>query len=303
MRLLVATLDAEGALQPIERHIRVTRLGQGVDDTKCLHPDAIARTVAVLADYRAIWDGFSVPEQMVVLMATSAVRDAVNADVFTQAAVDACGIAPQVISGSLEGEIAFLGATADQPPIPILVIDIGGGSTEFVLGDASGEIIASTSEQLGCVRLTERTGQPPYADGTITRARAGARAVINEAASVLPTPIDPATRLIGVAGTVSTLAALDLDLDQYEADRIHGTAVSKAAVAHWVSVLAAMDATRIEALGPVEGNRGDVMPIGAIILDEIMDVFGFDEVIASEHDSLDGMCFKLLTGNRPAAIR
>lgn len=302
VRLLIAELDADAKVRQVERHIRVTRLGQDVDKTGTLRADAIARTAAVLADYADRWRAARIPDARVVLMATSAARDASNADAFTQAAVAACGLAPIVISGELEAEIAFLGATADQPPGPMLVIDIGGGSTEFVLADADGVVVGSTSQQIGCVRLTERSGPPPYTHEQVMRIRDAARAVITEAVRVLASRVDPATTLIGVAGTVTTLAALALDLPAYLPDEIHGTRLEQAVLKDWIHRITEMDAQAIESLGPVEGNRGDVLPVGAIILDEIMDAFGLDAVIASEHDSLDGMCAKLLTGNTPAEL-
>lgn len=302
VRLLIGELDAHGRVRQVDRHIRVTRLGQDVDKTGALRQDAIDRTAAVLADYAAIWQAAGIPNDRVVLMATSAARDAKNAETFTQAAMAACGVAPVVISGELEAEIAFLGATADQPPGPMLVIDIGGGSTEFVLADARGSVIGATSQQIGCVRLTERSGPPPYTPAQVAAIRAAAGAVIAEAVSVLPSPIDPATTLIGVAGTVTTLAALDLNLPAYLPDAIHGTRLTQAALKDWIGRITAMDAHAIEALGPVEGNRGDVLPTGAIILDEIMTAVGLDAVIASEHDSLDGMCAKLLAGEHPHVL-
>lgn len=299
VRLLIAERDADERVRKVERHIRVTRLGQDVDKTGALRRDAIARTAAVLADYAVIWQTAGIRDDRVVLMATSAARDAKNADAFTEAAIAACGVTPIIISGELEAEIAFLGATADQPPGPMLVIDIGGGSTEFVIADATGSVTGSTSQQIGCVRLTERTGPPPYTPEQIMWIRTAARSVITEAVRSLPSPINPATTLIGVAGTVTTLAALSLGLPAYLPDKIHGTRLTQTALKDWIGRITAMNASAIEALGPVEGNRGDVLPVGAIILDEIMGAFGLDVVIASEHDSLDGMCAKLLAGITP----
>lgn len=298
VRLMVATMGQHGQLHPIERHIRITRLGYGVDETGALHPDAIARTVAVLADYATIWGKHAIPTEQVMLIATSAARDAHNALAFTQAAQAACGITPSVISGEEEAEIAFLGATADQPPGPKLVIDIGGGSTEFVLSNAQAEIIAATSQQIGCVRLTERAGPPPYTPDQVAAIRQAVAPVMHTVSTLLGSPIDPETALIGVAGTVTTLAALDLNLPSYQPDAIHGTTISRPALQSWITHLATMAPAAIEALGPVEGNRGDVLPVGAIILDEIMAGLGLDTVIASEHDSLDGMCMKLLAAQR-----
>lgn len=302
VRLLVAEGDGTSPARQVERHIRVTRLGQDVDKTGALHPDAIARTAQVLTEFAEIWRRFGITNDRVVLMATSAARDACNAEVFTTAAITACGVTPAVISGALEAEIAFLGATADQPPGPMLVVDIGGGSTEFVLADKSGSVIGSTSRQIGCVRLTERSGSPPYTEAQVHTIRVSARSIIDEAVDLLPRPIDSATTLIGVAGTVTTLAALELGLPTYQPERIHGTQLTQSELKGWINRLTPMKAQAIEALGPVEGNRGDVLPVGAIILDEIMSAFGLDAVIASEHDSLDGMCTKLLAGDTPREL-
>jgi exopolyphosphatase/guanosine-5'-triphosphate,3'-diphosphate pyrophosphatase len=197
-----------------------------------------------------------------------------------------------VLSGELEAATAFAGATASvEGEAPYLVLDIGGGSTELILGARSPE--ASTSRQLGCVRLTERNlpDDPPTA-GQLADARAFADAELEEAGGLVDAR--RARTLVGVAGTVTTLAALHLGLDDYEPSRIHGTRVPRGEVARLTGQLAAMPAARRARLGPMAPGREDVIVGGAIILLAVMERFGFDEVLVSEADILDGLALGLL---------
>lgn len=295
VRLLIGYLDDSGQLVIAERQISTTRLGQGVDAYGALAEAAIQRTCTVLTDYGQRWGAYGIHPDQVVIMATSAVRDAQNAEVFQRRAHAACGVWPQVISGQEEARIGFLGACADQPDGPALVIDIGGGSTEFIAGQVPDQIHAALSLQIGCVRLEERHGPPPYTPDQVERARVEIRDLIAPAVTHLSPHLEAGTRLLGVAGTVTTLAALDLDLPFYDPNRVHGYGLSRQRLAYWIDQLIVQDPQAIEARGPVEPNRGDVLPLGAMILDEIMAAFALDTVIASEHDSLDGMAHTVLT--------
>ena len=169
-RLLVAAAGADGVLDQRERHMRITRLGQGVDRSRGLAPEAVERTLAVLGDYRQVIDNHGVDPARIRMAATSACRDASNRDEFFDAAEQVIGVRPELLSGEEEARLSFLGATADLDPAlgPFLVFDLGGGSTEFVLGTSGpgGEILGARSTDFGCVRLTERfiTTDPPAAE-------------------------------------------------------------------------------------------------------------------------------------------
>jgi exopolyphosphatase/guanosine-5'-triphosphate,3'-diphosphate pyrophosphatase len=289
-RLLVA--DADGTTHL--RLMRITRLGAGVDATGDLNAAAIDRTVHVLRDFRRMMDEARVGKGR--LVTTSAVRDARNGDVFRQAALAATGLPAELLSGEEEGQLAYAGATAGLPPIDgdDLVVDIGGGSTELVIQRHG--VVQAFSMNIGCVRLSERflTHDPPeeaeiaalvaFVDGAIDRAV--------RALPALSTLRDG--RLVGVAGTVTTLAALSLGLPAYDSDQIHHSVLDRAAVDHWCATLAAEDAaTRAERPGMVAG-RADVIVAGAYVLRQVMASFGFDRCIASETDILDGIAQRLL---------
>ena len=207
--------------------MRITRLGQGVDRANTLAPEAIARTVDVLHEFRRSMDGFGVDR--VRMVATSAVRDAENGAVFTEAARDAVGTAPEVLSGLEEGKLAYRGASADLDPFEgdTLVVDIGGGSTEITLG--RGGTVSSVSLQLGCVRLTERflTSDPPTPDEVVATRIAIADALTwGEQRMPELLGLDTRRRLVGLAGTVSTLASLKLEIAAYDAERLHHATLS-----------------------------------------------------------------------------
>ena len=289
-RLLVA--DAGG--QQLTRLMRITRLGQGVDSRDRLAPEAIARTVAVLREFRESMDAFAVDRTRMV--ATSAVRDAENGAAFVEAATAAVGVAPEVLSGSEEGELAYRGASADLSPFEgdTLVVDIGGGSTEITLG--RGDTVTSVSLQLGCVRLTERclTSDPPTPE-EVAATRVVIEQALDSAQEALPelSALLPARRLVGLAGTVSTLAALKLGIAAYDQERLHHAAISRQEVHDMCEQLAALSAReRKDLVGMVPG-REDVILGGALILDMVVALAGVPEVIASEHDILDGIALSL----------
>jgi exopolyphosphatase / guanosine-5'-triphosphate,3'-diphosphate pyrophosphatase len=293
-RLLVAGEDG----RPLERLMRITRLGEGVDASGKLSADAIERTTAVLSEYRRVMDRFGVVQGR--LAATSAVRDASNGGDFLVPAQRIAGFAAEVLDGTEEGRLSLAGAVADLDPDegPFLVLDIGGGSTELVAGvgptDPELEVV---SLQLGCVRLTERylLSDPPH-DDELRRAEAAIAASLEEAVTRYPR-LTGARRLVGLAGTVTTLASLDLGLATYDRDEVHHAVLTANAAAHWCRTLAAEDRpARLGRAGMVRG-REDVIVAGAMILTVVMGRFGFDRCLVSESDILDGLVASLLAAS------
>jgi exopolyphosphatase / guanosine-5'-triphosphate,3'-diphosphate pyrophosphatase len=293
VRLLV--VDAAG--DRITRELAITRLGQGVDATGALHPDALRRTLDVIAGYRRTWESHGV-DGRVRICATSAVRDASNRDDFFDGVRDVAGTDAEVLSGHEEAALAFAGAAgAVDVAAPTAVIDLGGGSTEIVVGDADGRVAGSVSLQLGCVRLTERHlhGDPPTAD-ELTAAEAFIQARLDEADTVLAeqgASLRDVASLIGVAGTSTTLAALHLGLDAYREEAIHGTHIPADALAAITADLVARTAAERAELGPVQPGREDVLHGGALVLAAVLGRYGFAELVVSEADGLDGAAASL----------
>ena len=288
VRLLVAERRGE-ALEPVERLMTITRLGAGVDATGHLDDAALERTLSCLGTYAQRWGELGADR--VRISATSAVRDATDRDRFFNGVRQRTGVAAEVLSGEQEARAAFRGATADVAGrAPFLVLDIGGGSTEFILGTAGPE--AMTSRQLGCVRLTERAiaTDPPSSEDL-----SAAAAVIDAelAAVEQVVPCRTARTLVAVAGTATTVAALHLGLPEYQADAIHGTRVPAAEVARIADELAGLTSPQRAALGPMAAGREDVIVAGAMILRRVVERFGFSDVLVSEADILDGLALEL----------
>jgi exopolyphosphatase/guanosine-5'-triphosphate,3'-diphosphate pyrophosphatase len=339
IRLLIADVSpARGQLTDVTRRMEIVRLGQGVDATGRLAPDALARTLAVLERYAgAIADAGATAVRMV---ATSATRDASNAAEFTAGVVAILGIEPEVISGAQEARLSFTGATAElagagsvagmEPPY--LVVDIGGGSTEFVVGTGPGIAVGAgvgpaagagsaggagagaggravglppaggagqlraISTDIGCVRLTERhlRADPPTA-GQVAAATADIDAAIATAAAAVlsgPGPAAPRT-LVGLAGSVTTVAAIALGLPGYDPQRIHHARITAGQVHEVAQRLLGQTRAQRAAIGSMHPGRVDVIGAGALILDRILTRLGFAEVVASEHDILDGIAWSL----------
>jgi exopolyphosphatase/guanosine-5'-triphosphate,3'-diphosphate pyrophosphatase len=290
-RLLVA--DATGA--PLERMMRITRLGEGVDATGALAPDAIERCVSVLREFRHIMDRLGVDRGR--LAATSAARDASNGRDFLDAAGQATGIRPELLAGTEEARLSMAGAVAELNPAdgPFLVLDIGGGSTELVSGSGVDDPqLTAVSLQLGCVRLTERflRSDPPN-PGELAAAESMIADLLDRAIAEHPRFL-AAHRLVGLAGTVTTLASLQLGLETYDRDRIHHAVLSAGEVYDWYRILASERcAARLRRIGMVPG-REDVIVGGAMILAAVMTRFGLDECLVSEADILDGLVASLL---------
>jgi exopolyphosphatase/guanosine-5'-triphosphate,3'-diphosphate pyrophosphatase len=290
LRLLVADVG-EHELTDVVRRMEIVRLGQGVDKTGRLAPEALDRMTAVLRDYAAVID--ETGATAVRMVATSATRDAENAAEFVRRVKDVLGVPPEVLTGDAEARLSFTGATAELDGAgPYLVTDIGGGSTEFVLGSPGGSDVAAISVDIGCVRLTERHlhGDPPTAP-QVAAAVADIDAALDKVAAVIP--VGEARMLIGLAGSVATVVAIALGLVKYDSMRIHH-AVATATDVHAVatSLLAQPRADRAT-IGVMHPGRVDVIGGGALVLDEIMRRFGFAEVLASEHDILDGIAWAL----------
>jgi exopolyphosphatase / guanosine-5'-triphosphate,3'-diphosphate pyrophosphatase len=293
VRLLVADVDGlsprDAKVVPLDRRMRITRLGQGVDRSRALAPEAIERTTAVLREYRAALDQFGVTA--VRATATSAARDSANRDDFFAAAHDALGVTPELLSGEEEAALSFLGATADltdlDAPGPYLVVDIGGGSTEFVLGtDAPSGLV---SLDMGCVRVTEQyLESDPPAPEELSNAIAAVRDLVAEVPRTIPGAADAAT-LVGLAGTVTTVAAVELGIPEYDPEKIHHFVLTRDAAEDVFRTLATESAEQRTHNPGLEPGRVDVIVGGTVVLVGIFRVLGFDEMLVSEADILDGL--------------
>lgn len=291
IRLLVSRCDATGRHEELDRRMEVVRLGEGVDRTGLLSDAALERTFIATERYADIIREFGATR--VRFVATSASRDARNRQVFEDGIRQRLGIDPEVISGEEEARLSFRGATDSlrhAHPAPFLVIDIGGGSTEFVLGNQVPT--AARSVDMGCVRMTERhlVGDPPTAEH-VTAACADIDALIDLAAQQVP--VRDAATLIGVAGSVTTVAALALQLPHYDRMRIHGSVISADQIRDVSERLLLMSRAERAALPVMHPGRVDVIGAGALVLRRIVDRVGADHVVVSEHDILDGIAAAL----------
>jgi exopolyphosphatase/guanosine-5'-triphosphate,3'-diphosphate pyrophosphatase len=290
-RLLVVRASGEVAA----REMRITRLGAGVDASRRLRPEAIGRTLDVLKEYRALMDAEHVTRAR--LVATSAVRDAANSEAFLEPASATVGVRAEVLSGDEEGRVSYEGATDDLPPVAgqTVVIDIGGGSTEVVTLDDGGAI-AAISLDIGCVRLTERyLKSDPPTDEEIDAARRAIGVELERATRQIPalSKLGSGDRLIGLAGTVSTLASLELGLAHYERERIHHSVLSRASVEKWCDLLGAERVQQRADRAAITKGREDVIFGGTLVLRETMHRFGLAECLVSEADILDGLVLGL----------
>ncbi len=295
-RLLVADVDDPlGDLVTIERRMTITRLGQGVDESRRLHPDAIERTVAALREYRSVIDEVG-GVSAIRATATSAARDASNRDAFFDPAAEVLGVMPELLSGAEEARASFLGATtgvADIAPGPYLVVDIGGGSTEFVVGTTEPEGLISVD--IGCVRITEAWlhSDPPTAE-ELSQAVHVVREHLADVVREVP-GVRTAATLIGLAGTVSTMAMIEQGLAAYDRDRVHHFRLTHAAAEDAFRTLATEAIADRRHNPGLEPGRVDVIVGGAVILVSIMRMLGFNEMLVSEADILDGLA-RLLAG-------
>jgi exopolyphosphatase/guanosine-5'-triphosphate,3'-diphosphate pyrophosphatase len=291
-RLLVLEPGADGSTEPTElaRDMIITRLGQGVDATGRLAPDALERTLEVIARY--VRRARALHVERIRVGATAAVRDASNAEAFERPVRELAGSAPEIVSGDEEARLSFLGATRGlDAPTPFFVLDIGGGSTEFVLG--AERPTASISTQMGSVRLTERfvRGDPPAA-ADLDRMRAAVGELLDDVERAIP--VADARTFVAVAGTSTTVQAIALGLGFYDPERIHRTRLSRADAERVSSRLAAMTTAERAALPVMAPGRADVIVAGSVILVAVMERFGFDAALVSETDILDGLVLDML---------
>jgi exopolyphosphatase / guanosine-5'-triphosphate,3'-diphosphate pyrophosphatase len=289
VRLLVADVDgagADAAMHTIDRRMRITRLGQDVDEERRLRPEAIDRTLAALREYRGALDDLGA--RRVRATATSAARDAANRDDFFGPAGDVLGIEPELISGNEEANLSFVGATAGlSEPAPYLVVDIGGGSTEFIVGTREPDGLISVD--MGSVRLTEQyLASDPPAPEELSAAKSIVRDHLADVEREIPTVLDAGT-LVGVGGTITTVAAIELGLPDYDPDKINHFRLTKAAAEDVFRTLATETAEQRRHNPGLDPGRVDVIVAGALELVTIMRAYGFDEVLVSEADILDGL--------------
>ncbi|BCO82877.1 MULTISPECIES: Ppx/GppA phosphatase family protein [Mycobacterium] len=299
IRLLIADVEGSGRLRDVHRETRIVRLGQGVDATGEFAAEAIARTRAALADYAALLKTHGV--ERVRMVATSAARDVANRDDFFAMTADVLGaVLPgavaEVISGAEEAELSFRGAVGelDGGAGPFVVVDLGGGSTEIVVGGEA--VVASYSADIGCVRLTERC---LHSDPPTPAEVAAARQVVRERLEVAlgVVPVEGARTWVGLAGTMTTLSALAHDLPAYDSAAIHLSRVAGADLLAVCERLIGMTRAERAALPPMHAGRADVIGGGAIVVEELARELraraGIEELTVSEHDILDGIVLSI----------
>nr|WP_272920173.1 Ppx/GppA phosphatase family protein [Streptomyces sp. SID7804] len=293
--MLVADVEpATGELAELDRRMTIVRLGQGVDRTGRLAPEALERTFAACREYAEIIKEHGA--ERLRFVATSASRDAENRDEFVRGVLDILGVEPEVITGDQEAEFSFTGATKELTGRsglrrPFLVVDIGGGSTEFVVGDD--HVRAARSVDVGCVRMTERhlvrdgAVTDPPSEEQIAAMRADIEAALDRAEETVP--LREAHTLVGLAGSVTTVSAIAQDLPEYDSEAIHHSRVSRDRVreiTHWLLRSTHAERAAVPSMHP---GRVDVIGAGALVLLSIMERIGAQEVVVSEHDILDGI--------------
>ena len=293
VRLLIADV-LPGRKVDVLRQMRVVRLGEGVDRTGELLPQALERTRVALVDYAATCRQYDV--ERIRMVATSATRDARNRSAFTEMVEVVLGVTPDVVSGAEEAALSFTGATGDlrdneSAPAPYLVIDIGGGSTEVVIGSAG--VQAALSVDVGCVRLTERHlwADPPTA-AQIAAARVDVMSALDQVAAAVP--VEQARTAIGLAGSVTTVAALALGLPAYDSEAIHLSRLSARHIRVVSERLLGMTRAQRADLPVMHPGRVDVIGGGALVLEAVVERFGLDEVLVSERDILDGIALSVV---------
>ncbi|MFD8414952.1 exopolyphosphatase [Streptomyces sp. NPDC059650] len=299
IRLLVADCDpATGELVELDRRMTIVRLGQGVDRTGRLAPEALERTFAACREYAQVIKELGA--ERLRFVATSASRDAENREDFVRGVVEILGVEPEVISGDEEAEFSFVGATkelagTDHMDKPFLVVDIGGGSTEFVVGEE--HVRAARSVDVGCVRMTERhlvvdgeVTDPPTAQ-QIAAVRADIEAALDLAEQTVP--LREARTLVGLAGSVTTVAGIALDLPEYISSEIHHARVPYATVREITERMLTTTHAERAATPVLHPGRVDVIGAGALVLLAIMERIGAEEVVVSEHDILDGIAWSV----------
>lgn len=280
VRLLVAD---EGSVQ-VERDQRITRLGRGVDASGALDGESIGRTLRAVEGF--VERARTLGAEVVRIAGTSALRDAANRDAFTAAVHHATGVEVEVLDGRTEGRLAYNGATSWLPDGDYVICDIGGGSTELITR------VDTVSIDVGSVRLRERFVRfdPPTFE-EVAKAREAIAEALHGAVGELS--LTGRERLVGVAGTITTLAALELGLESYDPERVHGASLSAETVASWSDRLNQLTVADVKLLGSVEEGRADVLGMGVLLLSEVMRALDAHELVASERDILDGLVLDL----------
>jgi len=286
LRLLIADIDAFGSLTDVVRLMRTVRLGEGVDSSGEFSAAALERTFAVCEEYSSIIAAQGVERSRFV--ATSASRDVSNRTQFVDGVVARMGVAPEVIEGTEEAELSYEGATRSLSGViaPALVVDIGGGSTEFVLGEQS------VSVNIGCVRMTERhLHSDPPTEAEIDLVRADLAEAMRRAGESVD--LRAAGTLVGVAGTVTTVAARALGLDSYDPEILHGAIIEREPLERAIADLAAMTRAERAALPYMHPGRVDIIGGGALVLGAVVEAVGLPTLTVSECDILDGIAYRL----------
>jgi len=290
IRLLIADITGDN-FKEVLRTMEIVRLGQGVDQNKAFHPDAIDRTLSAVRLFKDQIAGKGV--EKIRFCATSATRDATNRNLFIDGVREILGIEVEVIPGEEEAELSFIGATKElrQSDAPFLVVDIGGGSTEFVFGNEKVDFAKSVN--IGCVRMSERhlNTQPPSM-AQIAQAIVDIDIAITQAAAVVP--ITTAKTLVAVAGTATTVAAAALELTDYDRHMIHLSRISASNVHKVAASFQSMNKDQIASLGFMHPGRVDIITAGSLVLSRIMAATGASEFVASESDILNGMAWSLI---------
>jgi exopolyphosphatase / guanosine-5'-triphosphate,3'-diphosphate pyrophosphatase len=293
IRLLIAEPDGSGGLKDLERRLEVVRLGQGVDASGEFHPDALQRTFTAVDQYAELIKKADVPTERVHFVATSATRDVKNRETFFAGIQERLGVTPDVISGETEARLSFIGALSRVTPEgePVLVMDIGGGSTELITGSATGDMHSAISIDIGSVRVTERfLKQNPVPDDDLERATS----YVDDLLAGSGVDFASIGTWIGVAGTVTTLAGVYLELEHYDRERVHGAVIPIPAVQELLHRLADMTVDEIRALPSMHPRRADVITGGALVEARVAARLQVADLIVSESDILDGIALGIL---------
>ncbi len=293
IRLLIAEANGSGGLKYLGRWLEIVRLGQGVDASGEFHPDALQRTFAAAESYAELIKKADVPAEKIHFVATSATRDVKNRDTFFAGIKERLGVLPDVISGETEARLSFLGVLSRIRPEgePVLVMDIGGGSTELITGSADGDMRSAISLDIGSVRITERfLRQNPVVDDDLERATA----YIDDLLADSAVDFSSIGTWIGVAGTATTLAGVYLELERYDSERVHGSRIPVPAIDELLHRLAGMTVEEIRALPSMHPGRADVITGGALVESRIGARLSVSDLIVSESDILDGIALELL---------
>lgn len=296
LRLLIADLDTEtGRAREVVRVMRIVRLGQGVDRTGRISSTAMDRVMAAVDEFVALIRRHGA--EAVRFCATSAARDAENADNFAAGIRARVGVEPEVVDGDEEARLSFNGAVRSlraSLPSPYLVVDIGGGSTELILGTPDGEVLQAQSLDIGSVRMTERH---LHSDPATRAEIAAVRADVDAALDACTVDLQQAGAVIGVAGTVTTIAAGALRLASYDRSLVHHAVIDVASVQGMVTSLLTMPVEERKALGYMHPGRADVIGGGALILEMLLRRAPVYSMLASEQDILDGIAWSLVEGS------